>query len=173
MKKLLLISALLFSFNGWADEVKVVCEMEGSTHHGKSWLDGHEKSEEQRLFLYWTFDDITNKFIGLTMNGDGIDGSILRHYGDNEHTKIESNEDEIRVDVSYFSEDHPVITNVHIASHNETVKLNRYVGKSYMNGNSKTVITFKAWEEQPTDLKMQYEHEWDLEGECILAKQKF
>ena len=164
----------MFSFNGWADEVKVVCEMEGSTHHGKGWFDGHDTSEEKRLFLYWTFDDITNKFIELTMDGDGIDGSILRHYGGKGHTKIESNEKEIRIDVSYSSEDHPESSNVSIGTHDETVKLNRYVGKSYMNGNSQTVVTLNAWDDNPNnDLKWQYEHEWDLEGECILAKQKF
>jgi len=38
MKKLILISALLFSFNGWTDEIYLECEREGSANNDSAWI---------------------------------------------------------------------------------------------------------------------------------------
>ena len=38
MKKLILISALLFSFNGWAEEIYLECEQAGLSGHNTAWI---------------------------------------------------------------------------------------------------------------------------------------
>ena len=57
MKKLILISALLFSFNGWAEEIYLECESNGSRlMHNTEWINNSCEITEKIKNYYKILD---------------------------------------------------------------------------------------------------------------------